>query len=52
MTIYNKGGVTVELIDNEAIAVYIEGVFRCEVTLREFTDMANAVMAAIMEEVK
>jgi len=50
MTIYNKDGVTVELIDNEAIAVYVEGVASVEITLREFTDMANAVMAATKED--
>ena len=45
VTIYHKEGLRAELVDESAVALYIENVFRCEITLDEW----NAVNAAIME---
>lgn len=36
MTIYESNGLRADLIDNEAIAIYVEGVFCCEMTLQEW----------------
>lgn len=45
---YNHNGLRAEVFDNDAIALYVEDVFRVEITLDEW----NAVNAAILEGMK
>lgn len=35
-TVYDKEGLTVKLLDESAVRVYIEGTQRCEMTLQEW----------------
>lgn len=43
MTIYNHEGLRVDLVDGCALAIYVEDVFRCEMTREEFSAVAAAL---------
>lgn len=43
MTIYNQDGLRAELVDGEAIAIYIEDVFHCELPLSEWFAINRAI---------
>jgi hypothetical protein len=45
ITIYNKDGVRADLVDNEAVLVYGEGVALCEMTRDEWMAISKALEA-------
>lgn len=47
MTIYNQEGVTVRIIDNEAVSISVEGKHTVEMTLDEFKEIAYTVFAEV-----
>lgn len=42
-TVYDKEGLTVKLLDESAVRVYLEGVPCCELTLQEWRDVNKAL---------
>lgn len=47
-TVYDKEGLTVKLLDESAVRVYIEGAQRCEMTLQEWR-AANKALEGMTE---
>lgn len=43
MTIYTHEGLRVDLVDNAALAIYTEDVFRLEMTLEEWFAVSRAI---------
>ncbi len=42
-TVYDRDGLTVKMLDNDAVRLYLEGVPRFEMTLQEWMDVNNAL---------
>lgn len=42
-TVYERDGLTVKRLDNDAVRLYLEGAPRCEMTLQEWRDVNNAL---------
>ena len=42
-TVYDKEGLTVKIIDESAVRLYLEGVPCCEMTLQEWRDVNKAL---------
>ena len=42
-TVYERNGLTVKRLDNDAVCLYLEGKSRCEMTLQEWRDVNKAL---------
>lgn len=42
-TVYQRDGLTVKRLDNDAVCLYLEGAPRCEMTLQEWRDVNKAL---------
>ena len=42
-TVYERDGLTVKRLDNDAVCLYLEGKLRCEITLQEWRDVNKAL---------
>ena len=49
MTIHNQDGLRAMMVDNCAIAIYIEDIFRCEMTREEWKKI-NMAMEGVKNE--
>ena len=49
MTIYDKDGLRAELLDNEAVMIYCEGVASIEMTMQEWKEI-NSAMEGLKDE--
>lgn len=45
-TVYEKDGLTVKRLDNDAVRLYLEGKPRCEMTLQEWRNVNKALEGA------
>ena len=43
-TVYDEEGLRAEIVDGEAVAIYVEGALKLELTVAEFLAVAFALM--------